>query len=399
MLLVAIALPLLLVTVAVIVYTQFGKPSQYEENYQKALTAAQGAVGQSDPNILRLAWDSTLDNLDQADRYQVTADSQALRQQAQTGLDGLDGIIRLDFRPAIVGGLDESVKVTGMAATGNDLYLLDSGRGLVLRAFLTSQGYEMDPMFICEPGVYAEQSVGALIDLVAMPGGNMHNAAIAALDANGTLVYCAPGSDPLAYSLPVPGLGWEKILGFTLNADGKNLFVLDSKAAWIYGYDVEKGTFLDPIAFFGEQVPQNLGLAVDLAASGSDLYLLYSDGHMTVCTFSGLAESNTTCLDPANFVDPRLGNQSGPILADAGFSQVVFDVPYNTALFLLEPNTKGVYKFNPHPTALELLGQLHASTKLEKLTFQNIPASALAIDTNRTLFLCVGNQVYFAVMP
>ncbi|KAF0106665.1 MAG: hypothetical protein FD146_2464, partial [Anaerolineaceae bacterium] len=399
MLLAAIAVPLVVVTAAVIVYTQFGKPSQYEDNFSKALTAAEGAVGQSDPALLRHAWESTLDFLDKAEQYGSTPESEALRQQAQAGLDGLDGIVRLDFRPAIYGGLGQSVKVTRMAAAGNNLYLLDSSSGSILRAFLTSQGYETDPTFDCGPGTYGGQPVGALIDLAAMPGGNVQDASIVAMDASGTLLYCAPGMDPLAYPLAAPSLGWETITGFTLSADGKALFALDSKAVWIYGYDDEQKTFIDPIAFFGEQVPQNMSQAIDLAANGSDLFLLFSDGHVTVCTFSGLVESKTTCLDPATFVDTRAGHQSGPSITDAVFSQLAFDAPYNTSLYLLEPNTHAVYKISPHPTSLELGGQFHASVKTEKETFQNTPASALAIGTDRTLFLCIGNQVYFAAMP
>jgi len=399
MLLVAIAVPLVVVTAAVIVYMKFGQGSQYKTNYEMAVSAAVEVIGQDDPAIRRAAWERTLDYLDKAEGYQVTPESQALRQQAQAALDGSDGILRLDFRPAISGGLDRSVKVVRMAATGADLYMLDSTRGGILRAFLTSQGYEMDPAFQCSPGTYGEQPVGALIDLAAMPGGNLQNAAIVAMDASGTLLYCAPEMDPLAFPLAVPELGWQTITGFTLSASGRGLYALDSKAVWVYGYDVETGKFIDPIAFFGEQVPRTMGQAVDLAVNGSDLFLLFEDGHMAVCTFSRLAESKTTCLDPATFLDGRAGHQPGPTITDAVFSQVMFDAPFNTSLYLLEPNTQAIYKFSPRPSSLELGGQFHAGWEMEAKQFQSIAASAMAIDTNRTLFLCVGNQVYFAAMP
>ncbi len=67
-----------------------------------ALDQAAQAHGQTDPTEVRRAWDSTLYYLDLADQYQVTQDSLNLRQEAQTALDNLDGIVRLDFRPAIV---------------------------------------------------------------------------------------------------------------------------------------------------------------------------------------------------------------------------------------------------------------------------------------------------------
>ena len=62
---------------------------------------------------MRHAWDSTLYYLDLADHYQVTQDSLNLRQEAQTALDNLDSIVRLDFSPAIVGGLTAPCRSAG----------------------------------------------------------------------------------------------------------------------------------------------------------------------------------------------------------------------------------------------------------------------------------------------
>jgi hypothetical protein len=194
-------------------------------------------------------------------------------------------------------------------------------------------------------------------------------------------------------------LGWQGITGFTLSASGRVLYALDSKAVWVYEYDGDTGKFINPIAFFSEQVPQNMSQAVDLAANGSDLFLLFADGHMAVCTFSSLAESKTTCLDPATFMDSRAGHKPGPTITDAVFNQMMFDAPFNTSLYLLEPNTQAIYKVSPRPSSLELGGQFHAGWEMQATQFQKTAASAMAIDTNRTLFLCVGNQVYFAAMP
>ena len=35
--------------------------------------------------------------------------------------------------------------------------------------------------------------------------------------------------------------------------------------------------------FFGDQVPQNMNTAIDLAANDADLYMLFQDGHVTSC--------------------------------------------------------------------------------------------------------------------
>jgi hypothetical protein len=99
------------------------------------------------------------------------------------------------------------------------------------------------------------------------------------------------------------------------------------------------------------------------------------------------------------FVDNRAGRESGATLSDAVFSQVEFDNPYNTALYLLEPNTHAVYKIGSHPSSLEVAGQLRAEWDQEDNLFGSIPVSAMAIDLNRYLFLCIGNQVYYATIP
>lgn len=410
----AIAVPLVVITVAVMVYMETGKSSQYQENYNMAVNAAVGAIDQDDPAMLRIAWESAMHYIDEAEKYQVTAESQALRRQAENALDGLDGIIRLDFRAALYGGLAPGVKVTKMAANSSELYLLDSSSGKVLRASLGSQGYTLDLAFQCGPGIYGDpsQTVGKLIDLAVMPGGNDRNATIVAMDDAGTLLYCIPGDMPEAVPLAIPKFGWGEILGFTLSVNGREMYVMDSNLVWIYTYiketadpniqpliDPEPGHFMEPVAFFSSQVPDNMAATIDLAANGNDLFLLFQDSHVTVCTYKNNPDVTTVCQDPASFTDYRSGHRSGTTLADAVFSQLAFDVPYNTALYLLEPNTHAVYKVSAHPSSLELGGQFHASWEQERKQFQNNPASAMAINSNRYLFLCIGNQVYFAALP
>jgi hypothetical protein len=137
------------------------------------------------PTDVRHAWDSTIYYLDLAEQNQITQDSTDLRQESQTALDNLDGILRLDFRSAIVGALSRTVQVSRMAATDTDLYLLDALRGNVLRAFMTDQGYEVDPSFKCDPGQYDTTVVDALVDLEALPMSNIYNARVLAMDAKG----------------------------------------------------------------------------------------------------------------------------------------------------------------------------------------------------------------------
>ncbi len=402
----AIAIPIIIVTISVLIYARYGRVTQYQENYNQALEQASQAHGQVDATEVRRAWDSTLYYLDLAEAFQTTQDSRNLRQQAQAALDNLDGIVRLEFRQAIIGGLSRSTQVSRMATTNTDLYLLDSSRGSVMRAVLGSQGYEIDPSFKCGPGEYESTplgnliNVGNLIDIEALQMSNIYNARVMALDASGNLLYCGFNMDPLGIPLSPPPLGWQNITAFSLDSDGKNLYVLDARGNAVWVYQGEYGKFVNPpTMFFGEQVPQSMNTAIDLAANTSDLYLLFEDGHVTACAASHYEVVPLRCTDPLNFVDNRPERQPGPKITDAIFNQMSFAGAPDPLLYLLEPLTRAVYYFSPRSNSLEMRGQYRAGVEQSNNLF-NGPATAMNISPNRHIFLSTGDQVFFATsMP
>jgi hypothetical protein len=233
--------------------------------------------------------------LDQAEEYQTTPDSQSLRQQAQASLDSLDAVERLDFQPVLAEPLTETARITRMIASVDELYLLDEAEGVVLRTVRTNQGYQIETTFQCGPGSYGGFIVGAITDIAAMPKGNDLKATIAAIDANGNLLYCLPGEEALAQPMEPPDIHWGSPQGLTV--DTGDLYILDpqTNAVWIYrGMETTK----QPRLFFGEQIPP-MHDVIDMAVNRNDLYLLHADGHMTTCEYSGLLESPTRCEDPA----------------------------------------------------------------------------------------------------
>ena len=391
----AIIIPVIIVVVAATVYLHYGRTAQYQQNYDMALAQAAQARGQTNPTDVRRAWDSTIYYLNLADKSQKTQDSQNLRQQAQMALDNLDGILRLDFRPAIIGGLGRNVQVSQIAATDTDLYLLDSARGAVLRATVTAQGYEVDPSFKCDPGDYGTLVVGTLVDLEVLPMSNDYNASVLAIDGKGNLLYCGV-ADPVAVALVPPQLGLRSITAFSLDANGRNLYVLDPAGNAIWKYSGNLGKFTDlPVMFFGTQVPENMNTSIDLAANNSDLYILFQDGHVSSCPLVSAASSPMRCTDPATFVDTRPERQPGPKINDAIFSQITFASAPDPSVYLLEPLTRAIYRFSPRPGSLELRGQFRATIEQSNAQF-NGPATAMTISSNRYAFFSVGNQVYFA---
>jgi hypothetical protein len=392
----ALVIPVIIVAIAVTVYIHYGRTAQYQQYYDMALAQASQARGQANPTEVRRDWDSTIYYLDLAEKSQKTKDSNNLRQEAQTALDNLDGILRLDFRQAIVGGLGSSVQVSHMASTDIDLYLLDAARGGVIRASLTNQGYEVDQSFKCDPGQYGTIIVDALVDVEVLPMGNFYNASILAMDGKGNLLYCG-SADPEAVSLVPPQLGWRSIAAFSLDAGGNNLYVLDPAGNAVWKYTRSEGKFLaPPVMFFVEQVPQNMNTAIDLAANDADLYMLFRDGHVTSCPLTYFVDvAPMRCIDPVTYVDTRPERKSSPKINDALFTQISFASAPDPSLYLLEPLTRAIYRFSPRPASLELRGQFRATMQQNNTLFTG-PATAITISPNRYAFFSVGNQVYFA---
>lgn len=409
---IAILIPLAVVAIAGTVYFRYGRSAQFDENYKQAINEAVGAIGQSDSAIVRRAWESTLYYLDRAESYQVTQESYQLRQQAQAALDAMDQVIRLDFRPAIIGGLAKTIQVGRMVASETDIYLLNTPQGNVMRAFLTNQGYQVDSNFVCEPGNYAsidENSslsfdVGSIIDMVALPRINDFGSTMMGLDSTGTLIFCNPNLEPKAWKLEEPDIRWKNPIGFSIATQDYSMYVLDptGNAIWEYGLD-EQGRYSSaPELFFsGGFVPQNLDQSIDIAISHTDIYLLFGDGHVTHCTPGFVDENGDTvipirCNDPETMTDTRSGHQSGIVLSDANFTEFTFISSSDPSLYMLAPASAAIFRFSPRPETLFLQNQFRATVDQEKTLFTS-PITSMAISPNRYIFLSSGSQIYFAM--
>jgi hypothetical protein len=224
---------------------------------------------------------------------------------------------------------------------------------------------------------------------------NSFNASVLAMDGKGNLLYCG-SADPAAVSLIPPQLGWRSIAAFSLDASGQNLYVLDPAGNAVWQYIRSDGQFpTPPTMFFGEQVPQSMNTAIDLAANEADLYLLFRDGHVTSCPVAQYNVAPMRCIDPETFLDTRPERKPGPKIYDATFTQMTFASAPDPSLYLLEPLTRAIYRFNPRSDSLELRGQFRATMEQNNTLF-NGPATAVTISPNRYAFFSVGNQVYFA---
>jgi hypothetical protein len=382
---IAIAAPLVVSVIGGMVYIEHGQATQFQLFYDQAVEAAAQATAKTDPLEQRLALQSTLELLDKAEFYRQTTESQTLRSQARGALDLLDGIERLDYRPALQANLDKMMRITRIATHGGDLYLLNGSQGYVIRAVLTGGGYQIDTQFVCGPVGSGASVVGPLVDIVPLPRGEESKATVLGIDASGTLILCIPGQQPLIQPVNPPSINFGEIRAFDLNTG--DLYYLDppQNAVWIYR---RRETINPPRLFFGEQIP-HMQNVVDLTVNGDDLYLLHADGHQSLCAY--LPDSATRCDDPINYVDMRPGRSGGPVIPDALFTQLQFAPPPDPSLYLLEPGSQAIYHFS---LRLTLQRQFRPNQPLSEN-----PATAFAISANRVAFLAIGNQVYYAALP
>ncbi len=393
---IAIAVPLVVVAVSMTVYLQTGRGEQRSEAFQQALLYASQAKTEKDPMLQRNDWNQVLLWLDKTEEYGISDESRALRLQAQQGVDAGDAVVRLAFQPVNRVGFAQSVQITRMVANNNDLYLLDSSTGSVLRLFQTAQGFELDTLFNCGPGPSATGAIyiGQLIDIAAMPPVNPDNATIAAIDGNGNLVYCIPGTKPVSRSLAPPNIGWGNIRAMTLSNDSLYLLDILGNAVWQYSSNDLK--FADRPRLYSETFNLTLGNVVDMAFYEDNIYFLRSDGHLVQCAISNISDIPTRCADPAKFTDPRSGRvNKTDLMPDAHFNQILTINAPDPSLYMLDPSHASIYRFS---VLLNFQDQMRPSSTTNPTLPRREP-TAFTITPRRVAFLAYGNQVYMAQMP
>jgi hypothetical protein len=172
------------------------------------------------------------------------------------------------------------------------------------------------------------------------------------------------------------------------------LYLLDaiSREVWVYGG--QASTFINyPTAFF-EQAPEGLENAIDMSVEGSDLYLLFKDGHLASCTYSLNQNVPTRCINPVQMIDPHPAAGGGNTFEQAFFTEMHLSAPPDAAILLLDSQGQAVYKLGPR--SYELQNQLHPFNNGEDNAIPRNPLTALTTNANHILFIAQSDQVYKA---
>jgi hypothetical protein len=386
---IALVIPILVVTAAMVVYLRFGRNAQYENYLAQAQTARVEAASLTDPIMQRDAWQSVLLYVDKAEAYKHTPETNTLRMEAEGNLDSLLGVVRLGFKPAFNTRLD--AEISRMAATESDLYLLNARDGDILRAQLTGRGFQRDTTFDCKPGSYGGYQVGPLVDIAALPLLNSIKATVVGVDAGGNLLYCAPGQVPQAIPLPPPDTNWGRVTAMTLDAG--NLYVLDAPSRAVWVYSGKDGAFVDrPYFFFTEQIPE-IQDSIDLVVKDDTLYLLHADGHLSTCSYSRIETVPTRCQDPAVLINPYPAYKDVDLFAQAHITQMMYTSPPDSTILLLGADSQGVLRLSP--SSLEFQNQIRPPAGSDN-PLPAGPVDAMAVGPNHVLYLAAKGQVYFA---
>ncbi|MBN1373596.1 MAG: hypothetical protein JW987_16785 [Anaerolineaceae bacterium] len=394
MLFVAIMIPLVIVAVAMTVYYQRGRSEQHQLYLQSAQYFFEQSNNKEDLGLRRDDWNQALYWLDKASGYGSSEEADALYDAVLAKIDEVDGVDRLVYRPVATGDLPTDANITRMMVYLNDIYMLDSTQGRIMRLRRSGQNYEYDEAFVCGPGQAGGTVIGPLLDFVTLFPGNDFDAAVMAIDGGGNLVFCTPNVAGFSsMALPVPETNWGRIEAISY-AQG-SLYVLDPAVNRVWRFDpAAEGLGFEglPHLYFTDNVP-NLNDVADMILYEDYLYILNEDGTMTTCRSNG---ESTDCTEPTPYGDARTGRESSPLaFADASFIQLQVTEPPDPSLYVLDKQNQSIYQFSQRK--LNLQGQYRPDSRLSSFLPVGEPTS-FVVSPNRRAFLAFGNQVFFAPM-
>ncbi|MGB9521243.1 MAG: hypothetical protein ACPL6F_00665, partial [Anaerolineales bacterium] len=392
MAIIAILVPLIVVSFASAIYLRQGQVSEFEEYLVLAQQSAKYATEQTNPITQRTAWITVLKYVDEAEQYGQSDETQLLRARAQTALDQLDYIQRINFMSALSEGLASDANITKMIATENELFLLDATSGVVWRAESVAKGYVLHPEASCGAGINGLK-IGKLIGFSVEKQVNEVYSVIRAADDKGNVVTCQANQTPKLEKLNPPETGMGILSGFLVERGNYYLLDPQKNAVWIYwgGKSNQK-----PELFFSQDIPPMKNI-LDYAVYQDDLYLLYQDGHLVQCAYNSITP--TRCTDPQPYKDARPGRESQILKPEVPFNRIFASQAPDPALYFLEPATPAIYQFSLRSLAFHVQYRQNPLSTYTALP-TNKAASALTISTDHRLaFLAYGNLIYYASLP
>jgi hypothetical protein len=387
----AIGVPIVIVAIAALIYFGKGRSEQFQLNLNQAMASVAAAQLKEAPEEARQDWEAAMGYLELAGQYGENEQYSMLRQEVQEVLDEINLIRRLDFRPLVSGGFGSDAAITSLAASSTDLYVLDTANQVIRHAWGTPErGFDLDSTFQCWDSKNRYETLTNPIDIVLQrEPGALGAEGVVAIDADGTLLYCAAERQSAIAQLTPPDLGWGRIQA--IDVFGDNLYVLDPviNAVWIY--EASGGLFSGtPELYFVEEV-RDLKSAIDLALAQDELVILYADGRVDRCrrfresTDDGGRAFRVECEEQPAFQDDRPGYESSPQIPGAVPVEMAYSAPPEPSLYFLDLLSNSVFHYSMR---LVYQGQYIPTQPFEG------EISAMTLGPPNDLYVAVGSQVY-----
>ncbi|OGO18926.1 MAG: hypothetical protein A2Z14_05220 [Chloroflexi bacterium RBG_16_48_8] len=389
----AITIPLVVVTIASLVYFRFGRNQQFQLNLADARAAIAAAETKETLEEAREDYLQAQFWLEQAARYGTSDELTQLQDKVQSTLDNLDLIVRLEFSQIVSGGFGPESHLTSLAASAMDLYVLDEAHGTIWHVWSTGRGFEIDGEFKCLQEAGPEAKLTTPVDIAIVPEPSALGVeSLIGIDAAGFIIYCAPDKIPTTAELAPPELGWGRIQTFEVY--NNRLYVLDSDRKTIFIYDASNGFISgNPSSYFSGQ-PPDLSSAIDIAGSQDGLLILYADGHLDLC--KQVAETDPTSdsairtdCETLQFRDERVGHEEEAFRMIPGAlpMQVTYSPPPEPSLYFQDTLSGGVYQYS--------LRMIYQTQFIPQQPFDD-EVSAFSIGPPNHLYIAAGNQIYHA---
>lgn len=400
---VVIAIPLILIVAAMLVYVYSGRREQHQAYLDEAQSYISQAATIEDASQQREYWTKAYDTVLKAVEFGDSDLSDTLLTQTQTIIDDMDLVTRLDFRPATTSQFSQNVVLSKIKSNDSGIYLLDSAGGNIFRTVANSKGfYEVDAAFECGPGTYGVITLGKIVDFTTLPT-NTHAYEVLAVDAAGNLLYCSPGNEAVPGSLIPPESEWGRIAAMSL--DEYTLYVVDADndRIWSYaGHDFEIAAMAGivfsshPVDFLGSE-EVDLGGALDLIVNKEDLFVLHEDSHMTTCQYNPYREGNATeCQDPTAYGDSRIGYEKNPLIYFDTQFRVIQETTYpNSAFYILDSQQRAVLQYSYQLNLEKMLKPQPSKT----YPLPEAEMTGVGVSAEKELFLAFGNQLYVGDLP
>ena len=370
-------IPLIIVSIVVLSWVSNLGETEFEQclgRLQETASLAR-SIDSSNRRSVTSAWNATIQVADACDVMRPGDPSVAeMRGEAQTLIDTINNVKRREAIPLIN---FEDASISRLRIQGTDLYALDGRNDQVYHIKLADNGREAlqdEPVAKMRLGASHEGvTIGQITDIAF----DDHSGDIAMLDANGTLLRCAP---QFVFTCDVQRIleshSWKKPTALTIW--DRKLYILDSEEGQIWRYDPSGSTYVSaPREYFAGSARPNLRNVADFTISGDGhLYLLYRDGVMK--RYFGGSEVSFA------FSGFNEGSEPGVVLTEGFFLN---DSPFAPGFFLISRGARTIFETTAAGTFMDSY-QAFEQQKLELLS------AVVAYPEQNILYIASGNTIF-----